>query len=212
MEGDVYIEFLLEEPSAEAALRNLLPEILGERVGFGLHAYQGKLDLLKKLPSRMRGYRAWIPDDYFIVVLVDADRQDCHALKASLERTALDAGLATKSAVLPRLPFQVLNRLAIEELEAWFFGNVAALRAAYPRVSSHLAHRETYRDPDAISGGTWEALKRLLQYHRYPWPGKISVAERISRRMDPDRNRSRSFEVFVDGLQAIPEHGGSETT
>jgi hypothetical protein len=212
MEAGVYIEFLLEEPSTEAALRNILPEVLGKCVNFRLHAYQGKTDLLKKLPSRLRGYRAWIPEDYFIVVLVDADYQDCHKLKASLEHMARDAGLDTKSAVLPGMPFQVLNRLAIEELEAWFFGDVDALRAAYPRVSSHLAHRSTYRDPDSISGGTWEALKRLLQYHRYPWPGKISVAERISQHMNPECNRSRSFKVFVDGLQAILEHTDSDTT
>lgn len=52
------------------------------------------------------------------------------------------------------MPFQVLNRLAIEELEAWFFGDVAALHSAYPRVPSTLGRRSRYRDPDAIRGGT----------------------------------------------------------
>ncbi len=206
----MYIEFHLEEPSAEAALQNLLPEILGGRVGFRLHAYQGKPDLLNKLPSRLQGYRAWMPDYYYIVVLIDADREDCHALKAQLEIIARQAGLATKSAVLPGMSFQVLNRLAVEELEAWFFGDVDALRAAYPRISPHLEHSQTYRDPDTIPGGTWEALQRLLHYHRYPLPGKISIAKKVSHHMNPDRNRSHSFQVFLQGLNAILQQACAE--
>lgn len=206
----MYIEFLLEESSAEATLRNLLPAILGEQVGFRLHAYQGKPDLLRKLPSRLQGYRVWMPDDYYIVVLIDADHEDCHTLKAQLETIAREAGLNTKSAVLPGMRFQVLNRVAVEEIEAWFFGDADALRAAYPRVSPYLEYRKTYRDPDAIRGGTWEALERLLQHHRYPVPGKISIAERVSQHMEPHRNRSHSFQVFLEGLNAILEHGGVE--
>lgn len=201
----MYIEFLLEEPSAEAALQNLLPAILGEDVGFRLHAYQGKPDLLNKLPDRLQGYRAWMPDDYYIVVLIDADDEDCKALKAKLETVTREAGLNTKSAVLPGMHFQVLNRLAVEELEAWFLGDVPALRAAYPKISANLEHRVNYRDPDAVPGGAWEALERLLKYHQYPLPGKITVAENVSRHMKPDRNRSHSFQVFVEGLNAILE-------
>jgi hypothetical protein len=206
----MYIEFLLEERSAEATLKNLLPKILGERVGFRLHAYQGKLDLLNKLPDRLQGYCAWMPHDYYIVVLIDADQEDCEALKGELEAIAREAGLSTKSAVLPGMHFQVLNRLAVEELEAWFFGDAPALRAAYPRISANLEHRANYRDPDAIPGGTWEALARLLKYHQYPLPGKITIAESVSEHMAPDRNRSRSFQVFVDGLNAILEDAGIE--
>ena len=40
----------------------------------------------------------------------------------------------------------------IEELEAWFFGDIAAIHAAYPRISIHLGGRANYRDPDAITG------------------------------------------------------------
>jgi hypothetical protein len=199
----MYIEFLLEEPSAEHALRNLLPEVLGEEVQFRLHPHQGKPDLLSKLPGRLRGYRAWIPEDWYIVVLLDADDEDCTNLKAELERIAYEVGLVTKSAVLPGTRFQVLNRIAVEELEAWFFGDVGALREVYPRISADLARRERYRNPDTIPGGAWEALARLLEYHNYEVPGKISIAEQISRHMKPDLNRSHSFQVFIRGLQEI---------
>lgn len=206
----MYIEFLLEESSAEAALRNLLPEILGQQVSYRFHAFQGKTDLLNKLPSRLEGYCAWMPNDYYIVVLIDADREDCHALKAELERIAREAGLNTKSAVLPGMRFQVLNRVAVEEMEAWFFGDADALRVAYPRISPSLEYRKNYRDPDAIPGGTWEALERLLQYHHYPVPGKISIAEEVSQHMEPHRNRSHSFQVFLKGLNAILDHKSAE--
>lgn len=198
----MHIEFLLEEASAEAALRNIVPKILGPGVSFGLHPYQGKRDLLSKLPARLRGYRRWLPPDWRIVVLLDADRKDCRALKARLEREAEKAGWTTKSGAPAGGGFDVLNRLAVEELEAWFFGDIVALKAAYSRIKLNLARKARYRDPDAIRGGTWEALERELQRRGYFAGGlpKIRAAREISAQMEPERNRSRSFRVFRQGL------------
>lgn len=157
----MHLEIFVEEPSAEAALRNIVPRILGEDVTFSVYPHQGKKNLLAELPKRLRSYARWLPEDRKIVVLIDADSQDCIAQKERLESMAREAGLRTRSAG-PGGQFQVLNRLAVEELEAWFFGDMEALRSAYPRVPSSLAQRAPYRDPDAIRGGTWEALERLL--------------------------------------------------
>jgi hypothetical protein len=98
--------------------------------------------------------------------------------------------------------FQVLNQLAIEELEAWFFGDVAALHAVYPRVSIHLGNRANFRDPDAIPGGTWEALERVFKRAGYFTEGlnKLAASRAISLHMEPERNRSHSFQVFRRGL------------
>jgi uncharacterized protein DUF4276 len=196
-----HVEFLVEELSAEEALYNLVPKILGQDVSFTVYPHQGKLDLLKKLPSRLRGYRAWLPENAGIVVLIDADGKDCREQKAELEDTALRAGFLTRSSAQGRR-FQVLNRLAVEELEAWFFGDVGALRAAYPGISSSLGERAGYRDPDAIRGGTWEALERELQRagHHRAGLAKIKAAREISAHMEPARNRSRSFQTFRQGL------------
>jgi hypothetical protein len=49
------------------------------------------------------------------------------------------------------------------------------------------------------------ALARILQqagYHRGGLP-KMEAAGRIARHMDPARNRSRSFQVFYDGLRGL---------
>jgi len=109
----LHIEFLVEEPSAEAALQNLLPKILGNVATFNIHPHQGKPDLLRKLPALLKGYRYWLPEDWRIVILVDTDNDDCLELKAQLEQIARDAGLVTKSVVPSGQQFQVLNRLAM---------------------------------------------------------------------------------------------------
>ncbi|HPY73624.1 MAG TPA: DUF4276 family protein [Methanothrix sp.] len=197
----MHIEFLVEEPSAEAALKNLVPRIVPE-IEFKVITYQGKPDLLSKLPQRLKGYRRWIKNDWRIVVLIDKDREDCEELKQKLERFANDASLVTKTNAGKSAEFQVLNRISIEELEAWFFGDVVALHRAYPKIHLSLGTKSKYRDPDAILGGTWEALEKELQRKGYFHGGlaKIEAAKAISAHMDPARNRSKSFQVFRDGL------------
>ncbi|MSP14847.1 MAG: DUF4276 family protein [Chloroflexi bacterium] len=201
----MYIECLVEEPSAKAALDILIPQIVGPDIECNIRSFEGKPDLLNKLPILLRGYSYWHDDNLRIAVLVDRDDDDCHHLKARLEEMAQAAGFLTKSMASQGAQFQVLNRLAIEELEAWFFGDVAAIRAVYPRVSANLENQERYRDPDAIPGGTWEALERLLKRHRYIRGGlpKTKVAGEIAPHMDPALNRSGSFKVFCQGLVAL---------
>lgn len=197
------IEFYIEEPSAEAALSNLVPRIFTSRVLCRFHPFRGKDDLLRKLPNRLKAhFYTWLQSDLRIVVLVDEDREDCIRLKNQLERAARNAGLPSKTTALQGQRFAVLNRLAIEELEAWFFGDIEALVSAYPRVPQTLARRAKFRDPDQIVGGTWEALEDVLQQAGYYPTGmpKVEVARRVSSFMSPARNRSKSFQVFRDGL------------
>ena len=190
----MHIEVLVEEPSMAEALETLVPRIIPNH-SFGVYPHQGKSDLLGNLGARLRSYasmRASWPD-LRIVVVVDRDSDDCIQLKSSL--------LATCSAA----KCNALCRIAIEELEAWFFGDMSALRSAYPKVSANLEKHSKYRDPDAIAGGTWESLERILQragYYKSGMP-KIEVAQRVAEHMRPDANRSRSFQVFRDGLRSI---------
>lgn len=201
----MHVEFLLEEPSAEAFLDGMLPQLLPASATWNLIAFQGKTDLLEKLEARLRGYRPWIPSDWRIVVLVDEDREDCRALKAQMEAAACAAGFSTKSHPAAGGVFSVLNRISIEELEAWFFGDITALATAYPGVSPHLGSRAAYRDPDAIAGGTWEALERELRRVGYYGGGlpKIEVARNLAAHMQPARNTSASFRCFCAGLAAL---------
>jgi hypothetical protein len=196
-----HFEFLVEEPSTEAALLQLLPKLL-DKTSFRIHQYQSKQALLDRLPALLRGYARWLPVSNRLVVLVDRDNDDCRKLKTRMEQWARKAGLGTK-----RSPtsggYKAVTRLAIEELEAWYFGDWQAVRAAYPRVSDSVPQKAPYRDPDAIRGGTWEALERVLQDAGYFTTGlrKIEVARAISRHMDPARNTSHSFHVFLTALR-----------
>jgi hypothetical protein len=191
-----HVEILVEEPSMETALRLLLPKLI-EDLSFEIYPYQCKQDLIANLPDRLRGYRLWLPENWRVVVLLDRDAEDCRRLKNQLEQIAISAGMKTKSTVHLE-PFVVVNRLAIEELEAWYFGDWAAVHSAYSRVSRTIPYKAKYRDPDAIKGGTWEAFERILKRAGYFNGGlrKIEAARAIAQYMTPKINRSKSFQVF----------------
>ena len=185
----------------EAFLRELLPRILPVDCGFDVHTFQGKSDLLDNLENRLRGYAQWLPDDWRILVIVDRDDDDCLHLKQQLEDIASGANLRTRSQAGSR-PWQLVNRIVIEELEAWYFGNWAAVCHTYPRVSPTVPNQSRYRDPDSIRGGTWEAFERILKRHNYFRTGlrKIEAARAVAAHIDPARSRSHSFIKFRDTL------------
>ena len=181
--------------------QGILPGIIDGQATFRIYPHQGKQDLLGKLEARLRGYRPWLPANYRIVVLVDRDDDDCNSLKGRLERISHGAGLRSRSAA-GGLPWQVVNRIAIEELEAWYFGDWNAVRRSYPRVAANVPGKAAYRQPDAIAGGTWEALERILKRAGYFTSGlrKIEIGRILGKQVDPAANRSPSFVAFRDAL------------
>ena len=185
----------------EEFLRVFLPRALPEQGSFEVHSFGSKNVLQRELKNRLRGYARWLPADWRIIVVMDRDSDDCHALKTELEMAASAAGLRTRSQG-GKGPWQVVNRIAIEELEAWYFGDWEAVREAYPRVPASVPQRAPFRDPDAILGGTWEAFERILRRHGYFRTGlrKREAARTIAARIRHDRSRSRSFEVFVEAI------------
>ncbi|MGF1612348.1 MAG: DUF4276 family protein [Gammaproteobacteria bacterium] len=197
------LNVMVEEPSMGAALDCLLPALLGH-TEFQIVRFQCKDDLLKKAPERLQAYASWLPIAWRILVLVDRDDDDCRALKAKLESIAARAGLMTKTAAQGGTRFQVVNRIAVEELEAWFFGDWTAVQAAYPRVPATVPRKARFRDPDAIAGGTWEAIERVLKRAGYFSTGvrKLELARSVTAHMVPQRNRSRSFQAFTIAVAA----------
>lgn len=205
----VSVELMLEEPSAEVTVRVLVPKII-PGVDFTTVAFNSKNELLRKLPGRLRGCAVGMPfAGNKVVVLVDRDADDCARLRKTLNDIVVASGLRTASAVRDRETGDVLLRIVVEELEAWFFGDVPAIRKAYPRVPENLADQVKYRDPDAISGGTWEALELVLQRHGYHRERlrKLTAAAEIAPHMDVENNRSRSFQVFRDGPRCLVKEG-----
>lgn len=122
-----------------------------------------------------------------------------------LEYIALTAGFITKSSALVNQNFQVINRIAVEEIESWFFGDINAINSAYPKVSKNISSQASYRTPDEIKGGTWEALERIFKKAGYYQGGlqKLKAAREISAYMDPRKNCSKSFQVFYQTLSNL---------
>jgi hypothetical protein len=87
-------------------------------------------------------------------------------------------------------------------LEAWYFGDWEAVRAAYPGVVPTATRKVTYRGADNIAGGTWEVFERLLQRAGYFRTGlrKREAARAIVPHLDPARNTSHSFLVFREAV------------
>jgi hypothetical protein len=180
----------------EEFLRALLPRCLPAGSTFSVHPFQGKGDLLKNLGSRLRAYAGAALGPSRIVVLVDRDNDNCAQLKRRLEAIAANSGFPTRTRAGAR--WRVANRIAIEELEAWYFGDWQAVRVVYPKAT--LSNKERHRDPDAIAGGTWELFERVLQRGGYFKGGirKLELARRIGVSFEPRRCLSTSFRNFYE--------------
>lgn len=197
----IHFEFLLEEPSMEAFLRSWLPRFLPEGHTFGTYPYRDKRDLLKRLEERLKGYANWLPKNYRIVIIVDRDNDDCEALKTRLEKACANAGLRSRRATGSGA-WQVATRIAIEELEAWYFGDWDAVRQAYPRVPSSVRRRQPFRQPDAIAGGTWEKFDLVMKRSGYAdGLQKLEAARAIGGQIDDRRSDSHSFRCLAAALQ-----------
>lgn len=200
-----HLEILVEEPSAEAFLSAWLPPLLGDHATFAIRVFQGKSDLLANLEKRLKGYAHWLPGYARILVLVDRDNADCTVLKSTLEQAAAAAGLSTRTGMAGQA-WQVANRIAIEELEAWYFGAWSSVLRAYPKAPTNIAMKASWRQSDEIAGGTWEAFERVMQKAGYFKGGlrKIEAAQAIGAEFDAKECHSPSFTAFHNAiLEAI---------
>ena len=164
----------------------LLPRILPEDVGFQTIAHSGKKDLEKSIPRKLRGWGNG--DDFRFVIVHDQDNKDCKALKKELVDLCSTSGR----------PFLV--RIACQEMEAWYFGDVPALAAAYgnPKLLD-IAKKKKYRIPDKIPTPK-EELYRLIPEHQ-----PILGARRVAPYMSISDNKSVSFNYFVSGIRRLIE-------
>lgn len=138
--------------------------------------------------------------DELVVVLVDLDdRQKCIAFKQQL------VDVLNCCAPKPR----TLIHIAIEELEAWFLGDAAALTTAYPNARQDIL--DAYQQDsqcgtweklaDTIHPGGFDALNTLGARSTRVLEQKVNWAKRIAPQMDAEHNLSPSFQCFRDGLR-----------
>lgn len=172
--------FMLEEYSMKVLLDDLLPRLFPD-LPFLCVPHEGKHDLEKSIPRKVR---AWKEPGVRFVVVRDNDGGDCHVLKAKL--VALCKEGQRDDAIV---------RIACQELESWYFGDLDALAEAFEDESLRdLAGKERFRDPDTVVGPA-RALGELVPVFQ-----KVSGARRMAAAIRRDGNRSRSFQVFVESV------------
>ncbi len=177
--------FFLEEPSMQEMLRGLLPRILSPMPAVRYVVFEGKQHLDKNIVHRIRHWRA--PNTFFIV-LRDQDSSDCRNVKNALVEQCRRA----------KRP-DTLVRIVCRELESWYFGDLSAVERGL-EVSNlvRYANKRKYRVPDKIHAPGNELTKITRGVYQ-----KISGSRNIGRELSPSCNTSRSFKVFIDGVQKI---------
>jgi len=218
----MHFEILVEDASGKIVLESILQKLLspnGQDHTYRIFSYKGigripkdlrgKIDpqkriLLDRLPKLLRGYGKSLQEfPAAVVVVVDLDDKDCLAFKQEM--------LDILNVCNPQPT--TLFRIAIEECEAWLLGDRSAVKAAYPRANERILNAY---EQDSICG-TWEKLvdavypggSQALKQSGWPRTGeaKCELAKRIAPHLDIERNQSRSFQVFRDGIRDLMLEG-----
>ena len=212
----MHLEVLVEDASGGRLLETLMPKLLGEgrdQHSYRIHNYKGigripkglakagdpsKRILLDQLPRLLKGYGK-TPGIDAVMIVLDSDRNDCRSFLDELLELAAGCVPAPKN----------MFRLAIEEVEAWYFGDREALLQAYPRAKNEILKQ--YQQ-DSICG-TWELLadaiypggSKAIKDAGWPLPGQVKVewAERIGPLLELERNVSPSFTKLKEGVSRL---------
>lgn len=217
----MHFEILIEDLSGKKALDILIPNLISPEHTFKVHSYKGigripknlasntdasKRILLNQLPKLLKGYGktfANYPEDYTAAVILVCDLDDKCLKGFRDELYAIFKGCDPK----PKTRFCV----AIEEGEAWFLGDIPALKKAYPKAKEAVL--KTYVN-DSICG-TWEKLADAVfpggsaALSKKGWQAigaeKSKWAEKITPYMDVNNNASPSFCYFRTKIMELIE-------
>ena len=138
----------------------------------------------KSIPRKLR---AWQEPGVRFVIVRDKDEGDCRRVKAALY-SLCRAGRREDSLV----------RIPSHELEAWYLGDTQALADAFGNESLRgLGRKARFRDPDTVSRPS-DAIRILV-----PEFQKVSGARLMAQHLSRAGNRSRSYQVLLEGIDAI---------
>jgi hypothetical protein len=203
----MFLEVLVEGGADVPTIREILQRRFNliENTHFCIHPHKGKgklpqkanahpkrRGLLDQLPAKLRAY-SHLPDGYCIVVVVDADNDDCKRLKESL---------ITLYRTLKQRPACVLFRIAVEETESWFLADKTAIKLAFPHANLNKLPKK--KTPDSIIGA-WEKLAEVLGKNPSECDGKdkFDWARTISPYLDLEEPNSPSLKAFIDGIARV---------
>jgi hypothetical protein len=195
------VHVLVEGSSERAFFDHWIPRLLPDQ-HFTVHPHQGKgtlpkvwndppdvkkRGLLDQLPATLRGL-AGAPRVDGVLVLLDADDDDAHALKANI--------VAVAEQCAPHVRVRV--SVAVEETEAFYLGDLRALARAYPDADLKAARAYV---PDSICG-TWELFGEIIGDDG---GNKVAWAEAMGPRVTTlaGQSRSPSFRRMIQEMAAL---------
>ena len=200
----IFLEVLLEGSADQPVVQEILQRRfrLQEGQHFRIHPHKGKgrlpqypnnrpdpkhRGLLDQLPAKLRGYSS-LPKGWCVIVLVDADEDDCKELKARMLR------------LTPR-PRCLLIRIAVEETESWFLADANAIKKAYPKAKLN----KLPNTPPDSKIGAWENLAKTLGKKPQDCTGqdKYEWSTRISPELNLDSPQSPSLLAFINGVDKL---------
>jgi len=212
----MHLEILVEDQSGKKLLDIIVPKIIGYEHTFRVIPYKGigkipvnlngNIDasrriLFDRLPQLLKGYgKAFAGyskiNQPAVIVVCDLDNKCLSSFRKELLSVLDDCHPK------PETRFCI----AIEEGESWFFGDMQAIRNAFPNM-------KTIEYVNDSICGTWERLadavykggSRKLSSQGYQVVGaeKSIWAEKITPHMDVDNNNSPSFCYFRDKLRLL---------
>jgi Domain of unknown function (DUF4276) len=176
--------FLLEEPSIKNVLDKLLPKLIPDEIIYICISHQGKQDLVKSIPKKIKAFQ-FNPATKFVIVH-DQDSHDCKKLKLELLEICQKAGNPN-----------VLIRIVCHELESWFLGDLVAVEKAYDLNPNTLSKKQTskkYRNPDRLNSPKQELMALVDEYYAGTHSKKIAPHLSLTKNISP------SFQVFIQDI------------
>ncbi|ABK45711.1 conserved hypothetical protein [Magnetococcus marinus MC-1] len=182
----IQLVFMLEECSMENTLREIVPKMVDLPMDPLFLTFDGWTDLEKNIPVKLRGWNQPHVHTQFVIIR-DNDHRPDHLLRDRLTQACAQAGRP-----------DTLIKLACQELESWFLGDLHAVEKAYHQ--KNIAKRQThqkFRNPDKLANPK-EELRKLIPTYQL-----LDGSRRIAKEMRLEQNRSPSFAEFKEGLRLV---------
>ncbi|MCP4214809.1 MAG: DUF4276 family protein [bacterium] len=172
----------------EIILPKILPPGYEPRRNYFLRPHQGKSDLQKSIPRKMKAFSGY-HEPVILVILHDQDSNDCIELKKKLTELCKSSGSCS-----------FLIRIVCRELESWYLGDMQAIESVYPSFKAKkYINKAKFRNPDRCNAA--DELTKILP--KFSIKNKVKASKSIPQHFDIAGNRSVSFNHFVSGLKKL---------
>ncbi len=181
--------FMTEEASMEKFIEIILKKLLPENLDSIIISHEGKQDLEKSIPRKLRAWRNNDQVNYHFIIIRDKDSGNCMDIKNDLKNICKKAGRKDSIIII-----------AIHELESWFLGDLQAIEKAYniPDLGNKQKNR-IYRTPDKLANAS-EQLSKICKDR-----SKVTRTKKIAINMDFKNNLSTSFNHFIKKVVELSE-------